>query len=115
MNGGILIVDKPKGYTSRDVVNMISRFLGTTKVGHCGTLDPIATGVLVIGVESGLKILEFMGSDTKEYTATARLGMVTDTLDVSGTIEGVVDEYWITKERLEEVILSFKTTELYLS
>ncbi len=108
MNGGILIVDKPKGYTSRDVVNMISRFLGTTKVGHCGTLDPIATGVLVIGVDSGLKILEFMGSDTKEYTATARLGMVTDTLDVSGTIEGVVDEYWITKERLEEVILSFK-------
>ena len=108
MSGGILVVNKPKGYTSRDVVNMICRFLGTTKVGHCGTLDPIATGVLVIGVEDGLKVLEFMGSDTKEYVATARLGMVTDTLDITGNIEGVVNEYWIKEDRLKEVLLSFK-------
>ena len=108
MNGGILIVNKPKDCTSRDIVDKIGNILGTTKVGHCGTLDPIATGVLVLGINDGLKVLEFMNNDTKEYIATARLGMVTDTLDVSGTIEGVVDEYWIKEDRLKEVLASFK-------
>ena len=108
MNGGILIVNKPKDCTSRDIVDKVGHILGTTKVGHCGTLDPIATGVLVLGIEDGLKVLEFMNNDTKEYTATARLGMITDTLDVSGTIEGVVNEYWIKEERLKEVLNSFK-------
>ena len=108
MNGGILIVNKPKDCTSRDIVDKVGNILGTTKVGHCGTLDPIATGVLVLGIDDGLKVLEFMNNDTKEYVATARLGMITDTLDVSGNIEGVVNEYWIKEERLKEVLDSFK-------
>jgi tRNA pseudouridine55 synthase len=108
MNGGILIVNKPKDCTSRDIVDKVGNILGTTKVGHCGTLDPIATGVLVLGIDDGLKVLEFMNNDAKEYVATARLGMITDTLDVTGNIEGVVNEYWIKEERLKEVLNSFK-------
>jgi tRNA pseudouridine55 synthase len=108
MNGGILIVNKPKDCTSRDIVDKVGNILGTTKVGHCGTLDPIATGVLVLGIDDGLKVLEFMNNDTKEYVATARLGMITDTLDVTGNIEGVVNEYWIKEEKLKEVLNSFK-------
>ena len=60
---GIIIVDKPSGYTSRDIVNSIERFTNSKKVGHGGTLDPIATGVLVVAVGNGLKVLEFL-SDT---------------------------------------------------
>ena len=108
MDGGILIIDKPKGYTSRDIVNMVSRFLNTPKVGHCGTLDPIATGVLVIGVGSGLKILEFMNNDTKEYVAKARIGILTNTLDVTGEIEKEVNDFTIDKDKLKQIIYSFK-------
>jgi len=108
MNGGILLIDKPKGYTSRDIVNMIGRFLGTSKVGHCGTLDPIATGVLVIGVEDGLKILEFMNNDTKEYVAKVKLGIKTDTLDITGKVIEENNNYKLDKDKLEKVISSFK-------
>ena len=112
MNGGIIIVDKPKGYTSRDIVNMVGRFLNTTKVGHCGTLDPIATGVLVIGVQDGLKILEFMNNDTKEYVAKAKIGLSTDTLDVTGKVIKEIDNYELDKDKLKDIILSFKKTYL---
>ncbi len=108
MDGGILIVNKPKGYTSRDIVNMVSRFLNTPKVGHCGTLDPIATGVLVIGVGSGLKILEFMNNDTKEYVAKARIGILTNTLDITGEIEKEINDFEVDKEKLKQIIYSFK-------
>ena len=108
MNGGILLVDKPKGYTSRDIVNMVSRFLGTSKVGHCGTLDPIATGVLVIGVGDGLKILEFMTNDTKEYIAKVKLGIKTDTLDVTGKVLEENNNYNLDKKELTKVLSSFK-------
>ena len=108
MNGGFLIVDKPKGYTSRDIVNMIGRFLNTQKVGHGGTLDPIATGVLVVAVGDGLKILQFMKGDTKEYIATAKLGILTDTLDVTGNILKKVDNYFLDSVKLHDAIDSFK-------
>ena len=112
MSGGILIIDKPKGYTSRDIVNTVGRFLGTTKVGHCGTLDPIATGVLVIGVDSGLKILEFMGHDTKEYIARVKYGIKTDTLDITGNIIEENKEYHVDNKKLKKVLKEFKTKYL---
>jgi len=112
MNGGIIIVNKPKGYTSRDIVNMVGRFLGTSKVGHCGTLDPVATGVLVIGVGDGLKILEFMNNDTKEYVAKVKLGIKTDTLDITGKVIEEVKDYKLDKDKLKEVVDSFKKSYL---
>ena len=83
---GILVVNKEKDYTSRDVVNIVSKKLGTKKVGHTGTLDPIATGVLVLCVGKALKIVEDLMEHDKEYIATFILGYETDTLDITGKI-----------------------------
>ena len=81
---GILVVNKPKDYTSRDIVNIISKKLGTKKVGHTGTLDPLATGVLILPVGKALKIAELLTAETKTYIAKVILGYETDTLDVTG-------------------------------
>lgn len=83
---GIIIVDKEKDYTSRDVVNIISKKLKTKKVGHTGTLDPLATGVLVICVNKATKLVEVLTSSDKEYVATMKLGIKTDTGDITGNI-----------------------------
>ena len=83
---GILAIYKEKGYTSRDVVNILSKELGTKKIGHTGTLDPIATGVLVVCVGQGLKLVELLTNHDKEYIAKIRLGIETDTLDITGTV-----------------------------
>lgn len=83
---GILIIDKPKDYTSRDIVNIISKTYHTKKVGHTGTLDPLATGVLTICVGNATKIVEILTSDDKEYIATFKFGILTDTLDSEGTV-----------------------------
>ena len=106
MESGIIIVNKPEGFTSRDVVNKISKILKTKKVGHTGTLDPIATGVLVICVEKATKLCEILTSEYKEYIATIKLGIRTDTLDITGQI---IEEktYDITKEELIETLKSF--------
>lgn len=81
---GILVVNKEKGYTSRDVVNIVSRVLGTKKVGHTGTLDPIAEGVLVLTIGKCTKLCNYLTSDDKEYIAEFVLGYETDTLDNTG-------------------------------
>lgn len=83
---GILVVNKQKGYTSRDVVNVVSKMLGEKKIGHTGTLDPIATGVLVLCVGKATKFVEILTSDKKTYEAEVTLGISTDTLDNTGTI-----------------------------
>jgi len=83
---GVIIVDKPKDYTSRDVVNIISKIYHTKKVGHTGTLDPLATGVLVICVNKATKIVELLTSYDKEYIATFKFGILTDTLDSTGSV-----------------------------
>ncbi len=83
---GILLVDKPAGMTSHDVVNRIRRLFGTKKVGHTGTLDPMATGVLVILIGRAAKASEYVSHDAKTYEATLRLGLRTDTEDTSGTV-----------------------------
>src|ERR687894_100191 len=76
---GLVVVDKPAGFTSHDVVARLRRILGTRKIGHAGTLDPMATGVLVCGVGRGTKLLGHLALDGKAYTATIRLGATTTT------------------------------------
>lgn len=83
---GLVLVDKPSGVTSHDVVNMVRRALGTRKVGHAGTLDPMATGLLVIGVGRATRLLRFLGDLPKTYEGTGRLGEETDTLDAEGRV-----------------------------
>ena len=84
--GGVLAVNKPEGMTSHDVVNIIRKIYGTKKVGHTGTLDPMASGVLVVLVGRAVKATEYISSSYKKYRATLRLGMTTDTEDTTGTI-----------------------------
>lgn len=83
---GLLLVDKPEGITSHDVVGRVRKLLGTRKVGHAGTLDPMATGLLVLGIESGTKLLTFIVGKDKTYEATIRLGSSTVTDDREGDV-----------------------------
>jgi len=85
---GLVVVDKPAGLTSHDVVARIRKMAGTRRVGHAGTLDPMATGVLVIGVEKATRLLGHLTLAEKEYRATIRLGQATDTDDAEGTVIG---------------------------
>ena len=102
----IIIVNKEAGMTSRDVVNKLNKILGTKKIGHTGTLDPIASGVLVICIGKYTKLVNEIVSLDKEYIATVKLGLLTDTLDITGN---VLDkkEYNITEEQIKEVFNSF--------
>lgn len=108
MQNLILIVNKPKDYTSRDVVNKLSKILGTKKIGHTGTLDPMATGVLVCLTGKYTKLVDMITSLEKEYIATIKLGFKTDTLDITGNIIEENSNYNITKEKIIEVLNSFK-------
>lgn len=103
---GILVVNKPYGYTSRDIVNIVSKTLNTKKIGHTGTLDPIATGALVLPIGNALKVAELLTAETKTYVARVILGYETDMLDVTGT-EIKRNKPSCTKEALEEVLKSF--------
>ena len=87
---GLVIVDKPGGMTSHDVVARIRKLAATKRVGHAGTLDPMATGVLVIGVEKATRLLGYLALTEKEYTGTIRLGQTTDTDDADGKLIGAV-------------------------
>ena len=81
---GVLIIDKPAGITSHDVVYRVRRILKTKRVGHTGTLDPFATGVMVILVGQATRLAQFLDKDEKEYEALVRFGFETDTGDVTG-------------------------------
>ncbi len=83
---GIILINKEKGMTSRDVVNKICKILNTSKVGHTGTLDPIATGLMIICVGEGLKLVELLTGLNKEYIAKVKLGIKTDTYDITGKV-----------------------------
>lgn len=95
---GLLIVNKEKDCTSRDVVNSVSKILGTKKVGHTGTLDPMATGVLVICVGKCTKLVDMITSDCKEYVAGVKLGILTDTLDTTGNVLEISDANFSREE-----------------
>jgi tRNA pseudouridine55 synthase len=83
---GVLLIDKPKGITSHDAIDEVRRALGVHKVGHAGTLDPMATGLLLMGVGRATRLLRFLGDLDKEYEGSARLGVETDTLDADGEV-----------------------------
>lgn len=102
----IINVCKEKNMTSRDVVNIISKHLHTKKVGHTGTLDPLATGVLIVCTNHDTKLVDILTSKSKEYIATMRLGIQTDTGDITGkTIKKV--SYKVTKDQIIKVLSSF--------
>jgi tRNA pseudouridine55 synthase len=86
MNAGLVVVDKPAGMTSHDVVGRCRRIFGTRRVGHAGTLDPMATGVLVVGINRATKILGLLSEASKSYAATIRLGQSTSTDDAEGEL-----------------------------
>lgn len=104
---GILLINKPYGVTSRDVVNSVSKILKTKKVGHTGTLDPIATGVLVLCVGKYTKLADILTSEKKEYIAEAIFGLDSDTLDITGNI--LKDEkFYLDKNEIISKINKFK-------
>lgn len=105
MNGFIL-VNKKKNMTSRDVVNSLIKILNTKKIGHTGTLDPFAEGLLLVAVNKGLKVVKLLNYKDKEYIAKVRLGIKTDTLDITGNILEERKEN-INQEEIVEVLQSF--------
>lgn len=104
---GFIVIDKPPGITSHDVVSRVRRILGTRKVGHTGTLDPFATGVLPVAVNEGTKAIPFLDEGLKGYDALLRLGVKTDTLDMTGHVLHEADGTTVSRDRLEAVMKSF--------
>ena len=98
--GGLVVVDKPTGMTSHDVVARVRRFAGTRRVGHAGTLDPMATGVLIVGVGRATRLLGHLSLHDKDYLATARLGQSTDTDDAEGRLIEVRRSSGIAREAI---------------
>lgn len=103
---GLLVVNKPKGITSRDVVNEVSKIFKTKKIGHTGTLDPIATGVLVLTINKATKLSEIITSEEKIYQAEVVLGIKTDTLDITGNVLEECNTNY-TKEDIVNTLNSF--------
>jgi tRNA pseudouridine55 synthase len=103
---GVLLINKPKGMTSHDVVNIVRKAYKTKKVGHAGTLDPDATGLLVLGINKGTKILQYLTASSKIYEATICFGATTDTLDNDGSI--VEKAKPNNLEQYEQIVESFK-------
>ena len=104
---GILLVDKPEGKTSHDIVWRVRKLFGTKKVGHTGTLDPMATGVLVVLLGRAAKACEYVSHDEKVYEATLRLGLTTDTEDVTGTVLST-SEALPSSDEVEAILPSFR-------
>ncbi len=104
---GIVIIDKSAGMTSRDVVNKVSEIFNTKKVGHTGTLDPLATGVLVVCINKATKLVDRLTSNDKEYIAECILGIETDTLDIEGKVLSEKDTI-ISKQDIIDTLNKFK-------
>jgi len=98
---GLVVVDKPQNWTSHDVVARIRKLAGTRRVGHAGTLDPMATGVLVVGVERATRLLGHLTLSDKEYTGTIRLGQTTDSDDAQGAILRLVSAHDVSDEDIK--------------
>ena len=104
---GILLVDKAPGFTSHDVVSRTRKLAGTRKVGHAGTLDPMATGLLVLGLNSSTRLLTFLVGLGKEYYATIRLGQSTDTDDAEGDVTAVRSADHVDDAGIRSAIMKF--------
>ena len=107
----ILVINKDKNYTSRDVVNILNKQFKTKKIGHTGTLDPIATGVLVVCIGRYTKLVNLITSLDKEYIAEIKLGIKTDTLDITGNVLET-KEYNLNEEIIKETLKSFIGVQL---
>jgi tRNA pseudouridine55 synthase len=105
---GLVVVDKPAGMTSHDVVGRCRRIFSTRKVGHAGTLDPMATGVLVVGIERATKILGLLTATDKSYAATIRLGQTTSTEDAEGEILQTVSARAVTETQIEAAVAALR-------
>ncbi|HQZ83511.1 MAG TPA: tRNA pseudouridine(55) synthase TruB [Pyrinomonadaceae bacterium] len=105
---GVLIIDKPAGPTSHDVVNRVRRVFATRKVGHTGTLDPFATGVMVVLVGKATRLAKFADRADKEYEAAVRFGVATDTGDLTGTRIGSAGRSDISSDEIESVLGRFR-------
>lgn len=112
MTHGLLLVDKPGGISSHDAVAEVRRALGTRKVGHAGTLDPMATGLLVMGVGRGTRLLRFLGDLPKVYEGSFRLGIETDTLDAEGAISRRAPVVGITEQRVAAAMAALEGDSL---
>lgn len=106
---GIIVVNKEEGYTSRDIVNITGKVLNTRKIGHTGTLDPMATGVLVLCFGKATKLVEIMMNHDKEYIAQIMLGLETDTLDITGN-KIKEEDVIISREEIEKILNSYIKT-----
>ena len=104
---GIILINKEEKYTSQDVCNVIKKIFNTSKVGHCGTLDPFATGLMIIGINQGTKILRFLENSKKKYLATIKFGASTDTYDKDGKIIATSIIRKLTINELNLVIKQF--------
>ena len=101
---GILVINKPSGFTSHDVVNVVRRLFNTRKVGHAGTLDPMATGVLILLIGKSTKASEALLNQDKTYRATITFGQQTDTGDADGQVINTDDASWLTQFEVEKVL-----------
>lgn len=101
---GFVVIDKPSGVTSHDVVGKLRRILGTKRVGHAGTLDPMATGVLVLGINNATKFLQYVTEGKKSYLATIRLGQATTTDDKEGEVLSTTNTAAISDAQIREVL-----------
>ena len=98
---GILNLNKPAGWTSHDVIARLRRVLGQRSVGHAGTLDPMATGVLLVGIGQGTRVVEYLTAGEKAYHAVIRLGMTTDTYDRDGAVTSVAQVPKLSADELK--------------
>ena len=105
---GVLVIDKPGGMTSHDVVMRVRRILGVKKVGHTGTLDPMATGLLPLCIGGATKIARFLEGGEKEYRATIKFGIETDTYDAEGKVVAESDTSGVSEEMVVEALAQFK-------
>ena len=105
MVSGIALIDKQQGFTSHDVVAKLRKLLGTKKIGHAGTLDPMATGLLLMGVGAGTKLMQFLSGLDKTYLATIRLGASSSTDDAQGELGESRDASQVSREQLKAEIL----------
>lgn len=106
-NSGFILIDKRSGFTSQDVDSLVKKQTGASKVGHLGTLDPFATGLLIVATNQATKLLPLVNDDYKEYLATLKLGVKTDTLDIDGKVVEEKEVPPLTDEKIISVLNSF--------
>lgn len=105
---GLLVIDKPAGWTSHDVVAKLRGLTDVRRIGHAGTLDPLATGVLPLGIGLGTRVLEYLSDADKTYEATILLGVATDTYDADGRVTASLDPSTVTRAAVEQTLAGFR-------